>query len=263
MQNSYLITVLKELDFPYMFEGVDEIEIKNDKVEKKDIYVQITKLVKKVTESSGIIVYETNVTDILDLTLRGFDIHSSNLYLNCNLRKVKKDPLFLICSLGKETLGKKSLGTIDKTIEIRNRNINYDFFIIPGSNTEEFTVIQGSGGFPFYSHPPTFDYTKESSVLLFLAGDSLDDVNGISLNIEKGNISCTYAKKFKKCDVPKSHFDGKANGDYYFYYTNNLGEKVRLYGLAPAKVILTGKGNYISLSNKAFILLFALFSLFF
>ena len=46
LQNSYLITVLKELDFPYMFEGVDEIEIKNDKVEKKDIYVQITKLVK-------------------------------------------------------------------------------------------------------------------------------------------------------------------------------------------------------------------------
>ena len=78
LQNSYLITVLKELDFPYMFEGVDEIEIKNDKVEKKDIYVQITKLVKKVTESNGIIVYETNVTDILDLTLRGFDIHSSN-----------------------------------------------------------------------------------------------------------------------------------------------------------------------------------------
>ena len=263
LQYSYLITVIKELDYPYMFEGVGEIEIKNNKVEKKDIYVKITKLVKKVTESNGIIVYETNVTDILDLTLLGFDIQSSNLYLHCNLRKVKNDPLFLICSLGKETPGKKTLGTIDKIIEIRNRNINYDFFILPASNSEEFTVVEGSGGFPFYSNPQTFNYTKESSVLLLLAGDSLYNVEGISLGMENGNISCTYKEKLKKCDVPKSYFDGKANGDYYFYYTNKLGEKVRLYGLAPAKVILTEKGNNFALSNKPSILLFALLCLLF
>ena len=262
LQYSYLITVIKGLVFPYMFEGVDEIKVNNN-IEKKDIYVQITKLLQKVTENYGTIVYETNVTDILDLTFYEFKVTTSNLDLYCTLKKVKKDPLFFICSIGRLSPGDKTLGDIKQTIVIEDDNINYKFFILPVNNSEVFKVLEGKGGFPFYSHPQTFDYTKESSVLLFSVGDRLDNVEGISLNIEKGNLSCTYAKNFFRCDVPKSHFDGKANGDYYFYYTNKLGERMRLYGLSPAKVILSEKENYSTWFNKSTILVFALLCLLF
>ena len=69
--------------------------------------------------------------------------------------------------------------------------------------------------------------------------------------------------QIRLCNVPKSHFDGKTDGDYYFYYTNKLGEKVRLYELTPAKVILSGKGSHSTWLNKATMLLFALLSLLF
>jgi hypothetical protein len=178
------------------------------------------------------------------------------------LKKSEKDPLLLICNIGKD-IGEKSLGSIDKMIVLGNLNINYNFFIIPVTNSEVFKVIEGNGGLPIFSSPKTFDYTKESSVHLFLAGERLDDIQGISMNIDNGNFSCVYAKKFKQCDVPKSHFDGKTDGDYYFYYTNKQGEKVRLYELSPAKVILSGKGNNSIWINKASLLLFALLCLLF
>ena len=178
-------------------------------------------------------------------------------------KKGKKRSFIFYFSIGRLTLGDKTLGNINQTIVIEDDNINYKFFILPVNNSEVFKVVEGNGGFPFYSHPQTFDYTKEPSIHLFLAGDSLDDVEGISLNIEKGNLSCTYAKKFLQCDVPKRHFDGKSNGDYYFYYTNKLGEKMRLYGLSPAKVILSEKENYSTWLNKSTILVFALLCLLF
>ena len=260
-QNYYLSTVKKGIDFPYFFNGVEEITV-NTNVEPKNIYVQITKLLKKVTEPSGTVVYETNVTNILDLTSYPFELISSNLNTDCMLKKSEKEPLLLICNIGKD-IGEKSLGSIDKMIVLEDLFMYYNFFIIPVTNSEVFKVIEGNGGLPIFSSPKTFDYTKESSVHLFLAGERLDDIQGISMNIDKGNFSCVYAKKFKQCEVPKSHFDGKTDGDYYFYYTNKQGEKVRLYELSPAKVILSGKGNNSIWINKASLLLFALLCLLF
>ena len=261
-QNCRLETLINELYFPYVFDGVERI-IVNSNIEKKNIYVQITKLLKKVIENSGTLVYEKNVTNIFDLTTNSFRLASSNLDMFCLLKKTEKDPLLLICQIFKFKTGEKSLGNIDEMKALETVNINYNFHIIPVNNSEVFNVLEDYGGFALYSHPQTFDYTKESSVVLYIGGDGINNIEGISLNIEKGILSCTYGTQIRICDVPNSHFDGKTDGDYYFYYTNKLGEKVRLYELTPAKVILSGKGNNSTWLYKAYMLLFVLLSLLF
>ena len=63
----------------FSFSGVNQITIKNSIAAKKDIDVQITKLLKKNTEKGAVIAYETNVTDILEITTNKFLLSSSNL----------------------------------------------------------------------------------------------------------------------------------------------------------------------------------------
>jgi len=89
-----------------------------------------------------------------------------------------------------------------------------------------------------FSHPQTFDFTSHSSIDLFLVGERHKNIAEISLNLEKGCLSCVDEDYFKICNVPKNHFDGKKSGNYYFYYKNKVGEMEKMYELFPAKVIL-------------------------
>ena len=72
--SAYLASMFKDYNTFFSFSGVNQITIKNSIAAKKDIDVQITKLLKKNTEKGAFIAYETNVTDILEIITNKFQL---------------------------------------------------------------------------------------------------------------------------------------------------------------------------------------------
>ena len=239
----YLVSLFKGYDSFYLFSGVVPIEINSTVVPKKDIYVKITKLLKKNTEKGAIIAYESNVTDILELSTQKFELCSSNLDVECLFKKSEKNPLILICDIKYEMEGEKFLGEINETIKVNGIHNLYNFFILPVNNSEIFNISNENGAYIMYANPQTLDYTSYSSIDLFFLGERTKNIDEISLNLEKGSLSCVDENYFKRCNVPKNHFEGKKSGNYYFYYKNKVGEMEKMYELFPAKVILTDDGD--------------------
>ena len=239
----YLVSMFKGYDSFYLFSGVAPIEVNSTVVPKKDIYVKITKLLKKSTEQGGIIAYESNVTDILELSTQKFELYSSNLDVNCLFKKSEKNPLILICDIKYEMEGEKFLGEINETIKVNGIHNLYNFLILPLNNAEIFNISNEEGAYITYFNPQTLDFTSHSSIDLFFVGERTQNISGISLNKEKGSLTCVDEYYFKRCNVPKSHFEGKKSGNYYFYYKNKIGEMEKMYELFPAKVILNDNGD--------------------
>jgi hypothetical protein len=236
--SAYLASMFKDYNTFFSFSGVNQITIKNSIAAKKDIDVQITKLLKKNTEKGAFIAYETNVTDILEIITNKFQLSSSGLDTECLFKKSENNPLILLCDIKNEMEGEKFLGEINETIELKETHNLYNFFILPVNNSEIFKISNEEGGYMMFSHPQTFDFTSHSSIDLFLVGERSKNIAEISLNLEKSSLSCVDNDFFKTCNVPKSHFDGKKSGNYYFYYKNKVGEMEKMYELFPAKVIL-------------------------
>jgi len=234
----YLASMFKDYNSFFTFSGVNQITIKNNIATKKDIDVQINKLLKKNTEKGAVIAYETNVTDILEITTNKFLLSSSNLEVDCLFKKSENNPLILVCDIKNEMEGEKFLGEINETIELNAINNLYNFCILPVNNSEKFKISDENGAYIVYAHPQTLDFTSYSSIDLFLVGERPKNIAEISLNLEKGSLSCVDNDYFKMCNVPKSHFDGKKSGNYYFYYKNKVGEMEKMYELFPAKVII-------------------------
>ena len=239
----YLVSMFKGYDSFYLFSGVAPIEVNSTVVPKKDIYVKITKLLKKSTEQGGIIPYESNITDILELSTQKFELYSSNLDVNCLFKKSEKNPLILICDIKYEMEGEKFLGEINETIKVNGIHNLYNFLILPVNNAEIFNISNEEGAYITYFNPQTLDFTSHSSIDLFFVGERTQNISGISLNKEKGSLTCVDEYYFKRCNVPKSHFEGKKSGNYYFYYKNKIGEMEKMYELFPAKVILNDNGD--------------------
>ena len=168
-----MVTAIKEIDSIYRFVDAQTITvIWNSEKEKENIYVKITKLLKNVTEAHGTMIYETNVTDILDIHTNLFSLKSSNIDLmQCIFRKYGKEPLLLVCRVLVSS-GDRTLGEIDKMYTLKYINVNYNFHILPVNNSEKFHIMIREGGFPYFSNPKVFDYTLESSILLLLAGEN-------------------------------------------------------------------------------------------
>ena len=77
----------------YIFETVGDIIITSN-INKKDQYVQITKLINEVAEFYSFIYYETNITYISDLTSNIFDINYNNSCM-FKKRRAKNENLLL------------------------------------------------------------------------------------------------------------------------------------------------------------------------
>ena len=156
--------------------------------------------------------------------------------------------------------GEKFLGEINETIELKGIHNLYNFFILPVNNSEIFNISDESGAYIMYYNPQTLNFKSQSYIDLCVVGERWKNVEEISLNREKGGFECVDNSYFKRCNVTKSHFDGKKNGNYYFYYKNKVGEMEKMYEIFPAKVILTddsGK-NKISMILMALIILLSI-----
>ena len=94
------------------------------------------------------IYYETNITNIYELTTNIFSIPFNGSTITCMFKKyTHTDSLFLICHALKS--GNASLGEIKK-INLSNINIEYNFIIKEGSNKKRFQLMESVDLFQKY-----------------------------------------------------------------------------------------------------------------
>ena len=212
----------------------------NSTLNKKDIYINITKLLDSSIDNYNLITYETNVTDIDNVNSKLFNIYLSNeTSISCFFKKTEVMPLLMICELPYDHENTFSLGEIKKQIDLKDINIKYNFFILPTKNDEKCT-IGGNGDTIEFTFPKTLNFTLNDSFTIEYTIEDPEDAKGIKLNPDGNDLECTeFYHKLKICTVNKSHFENKTNGYYYTHHLNHLNKSIIYYESSPINVILT------------------------
>ena len=209
-------------------------------LDKKDIYVEITKLVDKAIDKNNLIAYETNVTDIANVNSEFFDIIliDGNL-ISCFLKKTEGNPsLLMICQLPNNHGESFSLGEIKAQIDLKDINIKYNFHIIPVKN-EEQCAVSGEGVSISFNVPRTLDFTSKDSFTIDYIMDNPENERGIRLNPEGNALACIIeSKTIKRCTVSIDHFKDKKSGYYFTHHLNHLDNTIIHHEATRINVIL-------------------------
>ena len=226
----------KNIDFIFL---VEEIEI-NYNLTKKDVYVEITKLISNTAYSGNTIAYETNVTDISNVWTSMFNFNFkmpfNGEFAFCGFVKYEKNPLLMVCEANEKI---RSLGKIEKAIEVNDINIKYNYKIQPVTNNEIIKVNSSINDTYFtLIYPEVLDFTSSDSLKIVLAIEKKYNLTGLRLNVDAEDLECEDFEEFKNCIVPKNHFKGKENGFYFISRKNHLNGQSICYEIPPVKIIL-------------------------
>ena len=179
--------------------------------------------------------------------------------------KYDNNPLLILCWIGTE--GTSSLKEITQEIILNDINFQYNFRIQPVKNNETSMYI-GKGVGLAWNYPRVLDFKKNNGPLYinYLLGENSDSFKGLTFNVEKDDLKCqTISESTMRCEVPKSHFQGKTDGYYFHQLSNNLDKKSIRYELSPMKVFVgdsdskKGRGNFLSLSINYLVLFILMF----
>ena len=215
-----------------------EINIKYDNAKKKEINLEITKLLTPFVDLNNYIIYETNIIDIPPITTDVFDLKSNrNDITKCFFKKNsdnKTDKLLLFCLA--TTPGKNSLGSIDE-MTLNNINILYDFKIKQSQNDDYCTISNEIKSKIFSIYPEEIDFNKKDSFIITYRTENPQLLKGIKLNNESSTeLVCSNKIGIKECTITQSHFT--KSGNYYTYYDNSFGYQSISYEIPTIKVTL-------------------------
>ena len=231
---------------------------------KKNVYIEIKKIISKQVEEGTYIAYETNVTNISSIETRSytFDFKSfSDKYEHkpqCLFKKNEDDtPLMLLCYI---EFDQNVTAKMKRFISISIDYLSYIYnFTVSYPNEENFTV-KGTGAYVVGKYPDILDFSLKDELNFTIYGRSLYKNDKLTLNPKSDNLKCQYSGfEIYQCIVPKSHFKGEKSGYYYLHYTNSLGGKSIYYEVTPFKVILSSNIISCKFSRIAFILILLLF----
>ena len=216
--------------------SIFDITINSSDFHKKDINLEITKLLTPFVDMNTYIVYETNIIDIPQITTDYFSINNNN-GANCLFKKSnenKNDKLFLFCVA--ENSGEYSLGKINELI-LDNINILYNFKITEKENRENFAVSEYKSSIIYSVYPEEIDFNKQDSFIIRYETDYPERLNGIKLNNDSSfELECFNRIRIKECYVNQTHFD--ESGEYYTYYQTSFGYESISLETQKIKVIL-------------------------
>ena len=222
------------------FSLVKSINIIYNNTEKEDIFVGITKPIETNMNIFSFMVYETNITDILNIK-GGFnsfiiDFENSNDSL-CGFSKYENTPLLLVCYIITSESYVK-LQDIDNEIILDNINIKYNFRIQPVNNIDKIYISASKMFFSFLTFPKFLDFTSQDSITLAIYG-AMTENKGIRLNKDSNDLKCELLGEglFLQCIVPKSHFKGKKSGYYSLVYVDDS-LVTTFYDIPPFEVVL-------------------------
>ena len=230
------------------FDLIPELKITSSLNRKETIYVQITSLLSTTYDLNNSGAYSTNVTQISNV-FTGYFLINEKKQIFCFLKKAGNDPLYLLCKW--QNLGSFTLGQITNLIILDNINIRYNFRIVPGSNTDTFT-IGGLGSLPLYIYPQVIDFYFNDSISVYIRMENPEYITSISLDynyLSCENSNSTSLLSYKKCIINKSFFKEGLNQYYNLFHNNYYTNRAGFYELTPIFVI-TPKNNEIILRIK-------------
>jgi len=152
-------------------------------------------------------------------------------------------------------------------INILDANIRYNFRIQPVKNEEIIDFNRnGEGSWIYRVFPYALNFTKKDTLYIDLYSEGISNLKGITLNQNKGELSCQNQNRFLRCTVPKSHFEGAKDKYYFIKHNNHLNSKSTYYEISPIEIILNSsgpdsKGNILSISSLYYSLLLILIML--
>ena len=238
------------------------INIKHEKkIEKKDIYVEVIKLLSNDLECANSIGFETNINDFPIMELSNtFKLNFTNALYGgqyfCNFKKNENSPLLLVCRLSNFDGNYVILKEMDK-LNISNIHIKYNFILSYNKNEIIRTFACGDGSDHIsYIYPQILDFTKED-YSNFTTWTYQSPHHGIRLNKDAEELVCSSIGYVESCIVPKSHFNGLKTGYYYLYhghYDKTKGLNI-YYEVTPFKVILPEENNSRNIKFSLFIVL--------
>ena len=212
---------------------------------KVDIYVTLTRLLNSNTDFGIPIAYETNVTSLEDLNTYEFLDTAGLAYINCYFRKIKTNPLLLLCLY--KPGGQRYSKNLYEEMILENIHYKYNFRIQPYKVYINIKINE-TGTSIFYAKPEELNFKFQDSNIIGFTMDNLDYANNIALvykdsnySTKINNLDCDNLVGLKKCKVSISHFlkqNYKENGYcyvYHSYYENDL--KID-YGVSPIQVTL-------------------------
>ena len=219
---------------------VGSIEMEyQDTIEKKDIYVGITHLSDYI--SSGIVYYETNVTNISNIKTSSFKFNIEEpiaLKYYCQFIG-GNNKLIFACFPRYSEEGMYFLGNITQEKKENVSNIKYNFLIQPTFNNEGF-VYKSDDNYLYSVYPEVLDFSSKDSLYIIYGSKNPQNIQNITLNPDGPNLECNViGGESITCLVPKSHFDGKTDGYYYAHHLNYKNKITISYFIPPIKVILT------------------------
>ena len=150
------------------FKNVKDIIINYPKVIKKDIYLNVTKLLTPEVKINNYIAFETNITDIQIITTGIFKIPKHNYYVkewNCLFKKSNNqqdDKLFLFCDADYE--GKYYFGINEQTLD--NINILYNFKIPKINIREKINVLYKIGSRILSVYPYSLNFESQKDLII-------------------------------------------------------------------------------------------------
>ena len=158
-----------------------------------------------ILDYGSLIVYETNVSDISDVSSGLFEYElSDKTNLECFLKKTKEKPLLLFCKT--PLTGIFSLGNMDEKI-LYDKSIKYNFFIAPVSNDEKIS-INGKGCIATMAYPNVLNFRLNDTYIVdFLMLQCAKNIDGIKINPYASDLSCSNINNStKRYIVLKSNF---------------------------------------------------------
>ena len=241
--NEFGLSQLTESEGILKFENVLDIKINYPNVVKKDIYLNITKLLTQTVEINNYIAFETNITDIQIITTDIFTISQNTITndnnLECLFKKIsnqKDDKLLLLCIA--HSSGEYQLNINEKALD--DINILYTFKIPKVNISEKINVMKNEGTKILSVYPDSLDFNTQENLTIKYQSENPEKLIGIKLNNDSTTeLECKNRNNIKECTVPQSHF--KESGNYYTYYNNSLGNKIISYEIPKIQVTLKKK----------------------
>ena len=216
-------------------------------IEKKLIYVELTKLLIDTTGVYSNVVFETNITSISNVVTHYFSlevfhtVYASYLSVSCFLKKASGKPLLLICKSNFD--GKMYLTSFKGGILKDDLNVKYNFFLSKHLDTV-FTVKNEKWSDSLMSYPYNLKYNDFDLFYIYYFFNRDARNIKIRLNPDSTDLNCYYVYDYSYvctsvyCEVPKSHFDGKESGYYYTYNTSKANDFFTFYELSPINVFI-------------------------
>ena len=211
------------------------IKINYNSISKKDIIINITRILDNEIGTNNYIAYETNVTSIDKLISNKFKLNN----ILCLMKKDIEKPLLMICQIKSDMKIEK----ISKEIKLDNITIKYNLLILPREVEDNIKPAYESGNILF-AFPMELDFLKDDDIIITYYVYNHDNYKDVRLNLDAAkDLLCDAVGNIVKCVVNKNHFSGKTTGYYYTYHKNQEIKYKISYELSPIRVILPDSGE--------------------